>query len=79
MTVWKMGLFKNPKQTLGDIVAGHENENKNENGKDSKNLYQDSLNLPRTDFSIRANLQAKEPEMLKRWQAEDLYTKATVK
>jgi isoleucyl-tRNA synthetase len=35
--------------------------------------YKDTLNLPKTDFSMRANLPAREPEILARWQAEGLY------
>ncbi len=35
--------------------------------------YNASLNLPKTDFPMRAGLPAREPEMLKRWQEMDLY------
>jgi len=35
--------------------------------------YKDTLNLPRTDFPMRANLAQREPEMLARWKALDLY------
>ncbi|MEN6624650.1 MAG: isoleucine--tRNA ligase [Candidatus Sumerlaeia bacterium] len=35
--------------------------------------YKDTLNLPRTDFPMQAKLPQREPEMLARWQAEDLY------
>ena len=34
--------------------------------------YNKTLNLPSTDFSMRASLPAKEPEMLKKWY-EDWY------
>ena len=37
--------------------------------------YKDTLNLPRTDFPMRANLAAREPAMLKDWYARDLYQK----
>ena len=37
--------------------------------------YKDTLNLPSTAFAMRANLAQREPEMLKRWYAEDLYGK----
>lgn len=37
--------------------------------------YKDTLNLPRTDFPMKANLAKREPEILKRWQAMDLYAK----
>ncbi len=35
--------------------------------------YNASLNLPKTDFPMRAGLPTREPEMLKRWQEMDLY------
>lgn len=35
--------------------------------------YKDTLNLPKTDFPMRANLPAREPAILARWQAERLY------
>lgn len=35
--------------------------------------YKDTLNLPKTDFPMKANLATREPEMLKRWQEAGLY------
>ena len=35
--------------------------------------YKDTLNLPRTDFPMKANLAAREPEMLKKWDETRLY------
>ncbi len=35
--------------------------------------YKDTLSLPRTDFPMKANLAAREPEMLKVWQETRLY------
>jgi isoleucyl-tRNA synthetase len=35
--------------------------------------YKDTLNLPRTDFAMKADLVAREPRRLAKWQAEDLY------
>jgi isoleucyl-tRNA synthetase len=35
--------------------------------------YKDTLNLPRTDFPMKADLVAREPERLKRWQAANVY------
>jgi isoleucyl-tRNA synthetase len=35
--------------------------------------YKDTLNLPRTDFPMKADLVAREPERLKKWEADDLY------
>ena len=42
-----------------------------------KNPFQNTLNLPRTEFSIRANAQQKEPELLKRWAEPGFYEKVT--
>ena len=35
--------------------------------------YKDTLNLPRTDFPMKANLAAREPEMLRAWEEKRLY------
>ena len=35
--------------------------------------YNKTINLPKTDFPMRAGLPKREPEMLKRWETEDLY------
>jgi len=35
--------------------------------------YKDTLNLPRTEFPMKANLPAREPEMLKQWEETHLY------
>ena len=35
--------------------------------------YKDTLNLPSTDFSMRANLSDREPEAVERWEAHDVY------
>ncbi len=37
--------------------------------------YKSTLNLPQTDFPMKANLAAREPEVLKHWQEIDLYGK----
>ncbi|NNF51256.1 MAG: isoleucine--tRNA ligase [Gammaproteobacteria bacterium] len=37
--------------------------------------YKDSLNLPSTQFPMRANLANREPAMVKAWQEQDLYKK----
>jgi isoleucyl-tRNA synthetase len=37
--------------------------------------YKDTLNLPRTDFPMKANLAAREPEMLRAWEQTQLYQK----
>lgn len=39
------------------------------------NNYKDTLNLPKTAFPMKANLAQREPELLKRWEAADLYGK----
>ncbi len=35
--------------------------------------YKDTLNLPRTRFPMRGNLAKREPEMLERWEKQDIY------
>ncbi len=35
--------------------------------------YKDTLNLPVTDFPMKANLYVREPEIIARWQKDDLY------
>lgn len=35
--------------------------------------YKSTLNMPRTAFDMKANLPAKEPEMLRQWEADGLY------
>ncbi|ADC62901.1 isoleucine--tRNA ligase [Allochromatium vinosum] len=35
--------------------------------------YKPTLNLPKTDFAMKANLAQREPEMLKRWETLDVY------
>ncbi len=37
--------------------------------------YKDTLNLPRTDFAMKADLVTREPERLKKWEAASLYAK----
>lgn len=37
--------------------------------------YKDTLNLPKTSFSMKADLPNKEPKMLKQWVADDIYKK----
>ena len=35
--------------------------------------YKNTLNLPRTEFPMKANLAAREPEMLRVWEETRLY------
>ena len=35
--------------------------------------FKETLNLPKTDFPMKANLLQKEPELLAKWEKEDLY------
>ncbi|MBW2630384.1 MAG: isoleucine--tRNA ligase [Deltaproteobacteria bacterium] len=37
--------------------------------------YKDTLNLPKTGFSMKANLARKEPELLEKWAEMDIYGK----
>lgn len=40
-----------------------------------KTDYKDTLNLPKTDFPMKANLGQKEPETLKSWEDSEIYRK----
>jgi len=46
---------------------------------EEKKSFKTTLNLPKTEFSIRANAQQKERELLERWNNEQLYQKASAK
>ncbi len=35
--------------------------------------YKDTLNLPKTDFPMKANLVTREPELLRHWEESDIY------
>ena len=35
--------------------------------------YKETLNLPKTEFPMKANLTSREPEILSRWENENLY------
>ena len=37
--------------------------------------YRNTLNLPKTDFPMRANLARREPEFLKMWETRGIYGK----
>ncbi|WP_276926478.1 isoleucine--tRNA ligase [Parvibacter caecicola] len=43
------------------------------------NSYKDTMNLPQTDFSMRANLPQNEPKRLEKWAQEDIYGKVLEK
>ena len=38
-------------------------------------MSKEDINLPKTSFSMKANLPSKEPEILKIWEKIDLYKK----
>jgi len=42
---------------------------------DKKKSYRDTLNLPKTDFAMKANLTQREPAMRKKWAEEGIYKK----
>ncbi len=43
------------------------------------NSYKDTMNLPQTDFSMRANLPENEPKRLEKWNEEQIYWKVLEK
>ncbi len=47
----------------------------NDNQTTGADKYRDTVFLPKTEFPMRGELPKKEPEMLKRWQDMDLYSK----
>lgn len=49
------------------------------NDTQQKNPFQNTLNLPQTTFSIRANAAIKEPEILAKWEKENLWHEASIK
>lgn len=44
-------------------------------GSDNKIDYKSTVNLPQTEFPMKANLNTREPEMIKKWLAEKIYHK----
>ncbi|MDR1204134.1 MAG: isoleucine--tRNA ligase [Peptococcaceae bacterium] len=42
-------------------------------GQETKNPYNETLNLPKTDFPMRGDLPRKEPGILKKWEEIDIY------
>ncbi len=43
------------------------------------NTYKETMNLPKTDFAMKANLAQREPERLRQWQEKDVYRKVLEK
>jgi isoleucyl-tRNA synthetase len=43
---------------------------------ESKKSFKDTLNLPRTDFSIRADAKVEDPALVKWWEEQDLFLKS---
>ena len=52
---------------------------KDNDSKEKKVSFKDTLNLPRTDFPMRPNAKEDDPKMIERWESEDLYTKTFYK
>ena len=47
-------------------------------GAQESSPFRDTLNLPRTDFPLRADAKINDPIMLKRWHDDALYVKAAI-
>lgn len=45
----------------------------------NSNTYKNTMNLPQTDFAMRANLPENEPKRLKKWDEQDIYHKVLEK
>ncbi|EFK96707.1 Isoleucyl-tRNA synthetase, partial [sediment metagenome] len=41
----------------------------------NKNIYKETLNLPKTDFPMKASLPEREPDQVKRWEESNIYQK----
>ena len=41
--------------------------------------YQKTLNLPNTDFAMKANLASREPQFLSKWEQDKIYEKLKAK
>ena len=52
---------------------GGDSNERHTQGLNTKMDYKETLNLPQTDFPMKANLTQREPEILARWKSEDLY------
>mgnify|MGYP001231351656 FL=1 len=39
-------------------------------------MSKDNLHLPKTTFSMKANLSQKEPEILKKWETDKIFEKS---
>ncbi|MBF0252255.1 MAG: isoleucine--tRNA ligase [Candidatus Omnitrophica bacterium] len=50
-----------------------------DNKEPEKRNYKSTLNLPKTDFSMKADLPNKEPLMIEKWAKEDIYKKISEK
>ena len=45
---------------------------------EKKIQWKDTLNLPKTNFPMKARLSIKEPELLKFWEEIDIYSKIII-
>ena len=58
-------------------MAHKENPTSHKATKDKEKVsFKDTLNLPQTDFPIRAQAKKDDPEMITRWEHEDLFVKS---
>jgi isoleucyl-tRNA synthetase len=44
-----------------------------------ENSYKDTLNLPKTDFPMKGNLQQREPEFIAQWEKSKIYEKMSTR
>ncbi len=55
------------------MIMSDTTSNKDLNKDKNKDKFKDTVFLPKTDFPMRGNLPEKEPEMVKNWDAQDLF------
>ncbi|CAE7820280.1 ileS, partial [Symbiodinium sp. CCMP2456] len=57
------------------VQATEKKEKKKQKGGGDDSVYKDSVMLPSTDFSQRANAKTREPEIQEFWKKERIYEK----
>ncbi len=74
---WRMLQNQSRMKGVGEIVLWYNaslfKDGMEVLGMSEKQDYRSTLNLPQTDFPMRANLPQREPEFLKKWEEEEIY------
>ena len=70
---WYRDLVAPTVQTVGALFVG--SKQGGQMSEQKKPGYRDTINLPKTDFPMKAGLPEREPERLTWWSERDLYNK----